>query len=109
MGDKKIACYRCDKEIKDKTDLVVANKFKLKPFHKKCFNKHIDEKRQRGTMFYDPLPVNSKRGTTMALVFVFLILLFTFVIKVNYLAYFLCFIYPFYRLMSWAMFEAKLS
>ncbi len=104
-----MTCYRCEKEITDRSDLVVANiKMTVKPFHEKCFKKHLEEKKERASMFFDAMPFNGRYANVMTAIFLLMIVFFLVFLEVPALAYILCLIYPFYRLMSWVKLERKL-
>lgn len=103
-----VYCIKCGEEVKERSDLVVANiKLRLKPFHKKCFNEHINEKKQEARMFFDAMPVNGLYGNIMTLIFIAFIIFLALFREVYIYIYVLCLFFPLFRLSSWLFFESR--
>lgn len=61
-----IYCKHCNKEIKSKDELIVTTKFmSIVPYHKECYRNLT--KRLRTTIIGKP--INSSKGTKMAIMF----------------------------------------
>ncbi|WP_027964874.1 hypothetical protein [Halalkalibacillus halophilus] len=109
MKKRPVICKRCEKEIESRADLKVANiKLRPRPFHEKCFNKQLEEKKEQASMFYDALPYNGTYANVLVLLFLFLFTFFMFFYEVPAIVYVVCLVYPLFRLYSWLRIESRL-
>jgi len=107
---KSLTCYHCQKEITERSDLVVANRrLVLRPYHNQCFEKHIDESKEQSKMFFDAMPINRTYGNIMAVLFLILFAFLYYFVDIHPFIYVLSLIYPVYRIFSFFLYEIRLS